>query len=205
MLRILSNPYRCDIIPIRRIITWKFGRITGYEGIYKISSLGRVKRVGKYRNQVKEWESNRILKPATKSKGYMYVQLSKNGKTSPKHIHRLVAEAFIPNPENKPTVNHKNGNKADNSLENLEWATYTENIHSIRILGNGNRIDAIKKPVLQYDLQGNFVAEYPSYREAQRQTGINSIDVVCRGERQKGRKQKTAGGYIWKYKEDVQD
>lgn len=184
---------------------WK--DVVGYEGIYKISSLGRVKRVGKYKNQVKEWESNRILQPATKSRGYMYVHLSKNGKASPKHIHRLVAEAFLPNPEKKPTVNHKNGNKADNSLENLEWATYTENnIHSIRVLGNGKRTEyAIKKTVIQYDLQGNFVAEYPSYREAQRQTGINAIDVVCRGERQKGRKQKTAGGYIWKYKEDIQD
>lgn len=59
--------------------------------------------------------------------------------------------------------------------------------------------------MIQLDLNFNFIAEYPSYREAQRQTGINSIDVVCRGERQKGRKQKTAGGYIWKYKEDVQD
>ena len=67
--------------------------------------------------QEKTWRSERILKPATKSRGYMYVQLSKNGKISPKHVHRLVAEAFIPNPENKPTVNHKNGNKADNSVE----------------------------------------------------------------------------------------
>ena len=91
-------------------------------------------------------------------------------------------------------------------MENLEWATYTENnMHSVRILGNDRQIEyAIKKPVLQFGLNGNFIAEYPSYREAQRQTGINSIDVVCRGERQKGRKQKTAGGYIWKYKEDIQ-
>lgn len=185
---------------------WK--DIVDYEGIYQVSNTGKIKRIGAYTNQTgKTWNSERILKPARKSRGYMYVQLSKNGKTCPKHVHRLVAEAFIPNPENKPTVNHKNGNKADNSVENLEWATYTENnIHSIRVLGNNKQIEySVKKSVLQFDLNGNFIAEYPSYREAQRQTGINSIDVVCRGERQKGRKQKTAGGYIWKYKEDIQD
>lgn len=184
---------------------WK--DVIGYEDIYQVSNSGKIKRIGAYTNQTgKTWRSERILKPATKGRGYMYVQLSKNGRARPKHVHRLVAEAFIPNPENKPTVNHKNGNKADNSVENLEWATYTENnMHSVRILGNDNQIEyAIKKPVIQFDLNGNFIAEYPSYREAQRRTGINSIDVVCRGERQKGRKQKTAGGYIWKYKEDIQ-
>lgn len=153
------------------------------------------------------WESERILKPARKAKGYLYVQLSKEGKTRAKHVHRLVAEAFMANPEGKPTVNHKNGNKSDNTVDNLEWTTYTENnMHSVRVLGNNKQIEySIKKAVLQYDLNGNFVAEYPSYREAQRRTGINGIDVVCRGERQKGKKQKTAGGYIWKYKEDIQD
>lgn len=185
---------------------WK--DVIGYEGIYQVSNTGKIKRIGVYTNQFgKTWEAERVLKPATKPKGYMFVQLSKDGKASPKHVHRLVAEAFTPNPQNKPTVNHKNGDKSNNSVENLEWATYTENnMHSVRILGNGKQKEyAVKKPVLQYDLNGKFIAEYPSYREAQRQTGINSIDVVCRGERQKGRKQKTVGGYVWRYKEDVQD
>ena len=185
---------------------WK--DVVGYEGVYQVSNTGKIKRVGKYTNQFgKTWGDERVLKPATKSKGYMYVQLSKDGEAKPKHVHRIVAEAFIPNPENKPTVNHKNRNKADNSVENLEWATYTENNrHIVRSLGNDKQIEyAIKKPVLQFDLNMNCIAEYPSYREAQRQTGISAIDVVCRGKRHKGRKQKTAGGYIWRYKEDVQD
>ena len=185
---------------------WK--DVVGYEGVYQVSNTGKVKRIGEYTNQTgKTWKSERILKPGCKAKGYLYVQLSKEGKASPKHVHRLVAEAFIENPDNKPTVNHKNGNKSDNAVDNLEWTTYTENnIHSVRVLGNNKQIEySIKKAVIQYDLKGNFIAEYPSYREAQRQTGISAIDVVCRGDRQKGRKQKTAGGFIWKYKEDIQD
>ena len=185
---------------------WK--DVIGYEGIYQVSNLGKVKRIGEYTNQSgKTWTSERILKPAVKPRGYLFVQLSRNGKTKPKHVHRLVAEAFIENPENKPTVNHKNGIKSDNRVDNLEWSTYTENnMHSVRVLGHNKQLEySIKKAVLQFDLEGNLIAEYPSYREAQRQTGINSIDVVCRGDRQKGRKQKTAGGYMWKYKEDIQD
>ena len=172
-----------------------------------MSNVGRVKRIGKYRNQVKEWESNKILKPAKKNNGYLYCQLSKDNKTSPKMIHRLVAEAFIENNDHKPTVNHKDGNRENNKVDNLEWATYTENnMHSLYVLNGyqkGNRENERGKPVLQYDLNGNFIREYPSYREAQRETGISAIDVVCRGARQKQKRQTTAGGYIWRYKEDV--
>lgn len=183
---------------------WK--DIPGYEGVYKASSYGRIKRVGAYKNQFrKSWESEKILKPGVKPNGYLFVNLSKDGKQKVHHVHRLIAETFIANTQNKPTVNHKDGDKSNNNIENLEWATYKENnIHSIQVLGNGrHRRNGGGKTVLQFDLDMNLIAEYPSYRQAVRETGILSIDVVCRGERQKGKKQKTAGGYIWRYKEDI--
>ena len=184
---------------------WK--DVLGYEGRYQVSNWGRVKRIGKYRNQVTEWESNKLLKPAKKNNGYLYCQLSKDNKTKPKMIHRLVAEAFIQNSDNKPTVNHIDGNRENNSSDNLEWATYKENnVHSLYVLNKykkGDRRNQRGKAVLQYDLDGNFIKEYPSYREAERETGISAIDVVCRGIRQKGKKQITAGGYFWRYKEDI--
>lgn len=97
---------------------WKKIRNTTYE----VSNLGRVRT--KEGNIKKLFEDN---------KGYMRLQLYVNGKRINKRVHRLVAEAFIPNPDNKPTVNHKDGNKKNNSVENLEWATYSENqYHSIK-------------------------------------------------------------------------
>lgn len=177
---------------------WK--DVIGYEGIYQVSNTGKVKRIGAYKNQHgREWISNRILKPATKSNGYMFVGLSKDNKVSSKHIHRLVAEAFIPNPFNKPTVNHKDGNKSNNTVENLEWVTYLENnMHSIKVLKRDSKNSSDSRPVLQFDKEGNFIKEYPSMREAQRQTGIDAIDKVCNHIKYR----KTAGGFRWEYKDN---
>ena len=177
--------------------------VRGYEGVYRVSNLGRVKRIGQYTNQTgTSWDSEKILRPAHNNNGYCFVQLSRNNVVSRKYVHRLVAEAFIENPDKKPTVNHKNCDKSDNRVGNLEWATYRENndyaIQMMKNSGGNKRNNTSSRVVQQLDLQGNVIREYPSYREAERQTGISAIDKVCAGAKYR----KTAGGYKWRYKEN---
>ena len=184
---------------------WK--DIEGHEGLYKISNCGRVKSLER---TVKKWDGvrvvrNRVLKHGINLKGYPIVILYKgSGKT--KTVHRLVAIAFIPNPENKPTVNHKKGIKTDNRASQLEWATLSENIlHAFRIglkigssptLGKFGKDNHSSKPVLQYSKLGKFIAEFESQTEASRKTGTSkgNLSSACNG------KYKSAGGFIWKYK-----
>ena len=171
---------------------WK--DVVGYEGLYQVSNLGRVKSF--------KYLKEKILKPSHKDNGYLFITLCKNGVMKRYYIHRLVASAFIPNPQNKPTVNHIDCDRTNNCVENLEWNTYAENndyaLKMMKDKGINKKNNKESKPVIQYDLDGNFIKEYPSYREAQRQTGITTIYVAC-----KGINQKTAGGYKWKYKEDI--
>lgn len=140
------------------------------------------------------------------SGGYCHVNLYKDKKIYTHKIHRLVAKTFIPNPENKPQVNHKNGIKTDNQVQNLEWATNSENeLHAYKYLGKTNGLpmkgklgknNPNSKIVLQIK-NGKTIAEFYGTLEAQRKTGIiyNNIIEVCKGRRM------TAGGYQWKYKD----
>lgn len=123
---------------------WK--DITGYEGLYQVSNFGRVKRLN----------TNRILKSAKSKGGYPYIVLSKNGITSNKTIHRLVAKAFIPNPENKPEVNHIDENKTNNKVSNLNWMTRKENVN------HGTRTERCLIPIIAINIKTGEVKEFAS-------------------------------------------
>lgn len=166
---------------------------------YQVSNLGRIKN-----------KKGKTLSQANVTNGYLIVNLCKNGKSSNKFVHRLVAMAFISNVENKPTVNHIDGNKHNNRVENLEWCTNKEQTaHALKIglIDNKNRDwskfakagqDANSKIVYQYDLNDDFINKYKSISEASRQTNTNHSNIImcCKGQR------KTAGGYKWRYKEE---
>ena len=164
---------------------WK--DIEGYEGLYQVSNLGRVKSLRR----------NIILRQGITRNGYEIVNLYKN-KSKYFLIHRLVANVFIPNPNNYPIVNHKDENKLNNCVDNLEWCTQKYNIN----YGTGiaRRARSQSKIVLQYSLDGTFIKEWKSMMDIQRNLGFNQshISECCRNIR------KTAYGYIWKYKKEIE-
>jgi hypothetical protein len=168
--------------------------VVGYEGLYQVSIDGEVKNV----------KTGRILRPCKSHKGYLLTYLYKDGKGKGYSVHRLVARAWIPNPDNLPQVNHINEDKTDNRVENLEWVTAKENVNWAtgieRAAKTKRGVYNIKtsKPVYQYTLDGQFIKEYPSTHEVERQTGFShtNISACCLGKY--GRK--TAYGYKWCYK-----
>lgn len=165
---------------------WK--DILGYEGLYQVSNFGRVKSL--------KFGKERILKLTKDKDGYLIVNLYKNNKSKTFKVHRLVAEAFIPNPDNLPQVNHKDEDKSNNILSNLEWCDvkYNQNYGTRnKRIGKSNTNGKRSKPVLQYTLDGKFVREWESYRECKR-NGFNHVSECCRG------KLKSCEGFIWKYK-----
>lgn len=107
---------------------WK--DIEGYEGLYQVSNYGKVKILPKFRNNGTNGyvSKEKLMKQCKHNLGYLFVVLSKNGKYKHFYVHRLLTQAFIPNPDNKPHVNHIDGNKQNNSIDNLEWCTAKENV-----------------------------------------------------------------------------
>jgi len=165
---------------------WK--DIIGLNGLYKISSLGRVKSVRK----------NKILKYDTSPSGYLFIGI-RNKKY---RLHRLVATHFIPNPLKYNQVNHKDLNKKNNCINNLEWCTWKDNLmHAIkngkklgRFLGMNDFVYIKDCPVNQYDLSGNFIKSYPSMSSAAWQFGSTSGNIS----RNVNGKTSHAYGFIWK-------
>ena len=152
--------------------------IKGYEELYGITSCGKV---WSYKRQ-------KFLKPMTNRYGYLFVNLSKDGERKNCYVHRLVAEAYIPNPDNLSEVNHKDENKTNNCLHNLEWCDHKYNMNY------GTRTEKTKKAILQYTLDGEFVREWPSATDVGKE--VQGLICNCL----KGKK-KSAYGYKWVYKD----
>ena len=187
---------------------WK--PIVGYEGLYEVSNLGKVKAIKWHRgNEEKE------IKPYTTYKGYLRLRLTKNGKGKQFQIHRLVAEAFIPNPENKPYIDHINTDRTDNTVwlnedgsinyekTNLRWVTNKENCNNPISKQNYSKSNKGKTavPILQFDKNMNFIKKWESMTDAETSLGIKSrLSEYC------GNKygRKTAGGFIWRYADDYE-
>lgn len=169
--------------------------VAGFDGIFEVSNLGNVMRlpVAKKPGTGNYGRPSRVLKSRKNNKGYPMVDLWYEGKRTQKLVHRLVAEAFIANPDNLPEVNHKDENPANCCAENLEWCTRIYNMN----YGNcGVKIaKANGKCVEQRRIDGSVVGRFQSILEAQRQTGVSQGSI---GDCLHGRR-KTAGGYIWHY------
>lgn len=172
--------------------------VKGYEGLYEVSSFGRVRSIGKGGSGNSKM---RIMSPRVTTKGYLSVQLWNNGIGKNHKIHRIVAEAFIPNWFDDTQVNHRDENKHNNHIDNLEWCSSkynsnygTRNERITEKMTNGK----LSKPVLQFTKTGEFVREWPSSQEVGRNGFDNStIRKCCNGKR------KSHNGFVWKYKSDV--
>lgn len=177
------------------IETWK--PVVGYETIYEVSNAGRVRSLDRVmfvdsRNTFLNYKGV-VLKQRLNNKGYYVVNLHKNNVMKSKTVHRLVAEAFIPNPNKLPAVNHLDTDRKNNTYENLEWCTFRDNI--VYHLSNDKRIRTLSKPVIARNLNTGDITTFSSVCEAHDITGANkgSIGRCANGFLRK------AGNYVWEW------
>jgi hypothetical protein len=200
ILKAIDESPTIDAVPVVR------KAVKGYEGYYEVDQFGRVfglDRTVTVADGDRTYEkpiAGRQLKQSKHSKGYKTVALTKDGETRHLFVHRIVAEAFLPNPDNLPMVNHKDEDKTNNFLENLEWCTAAYNRtygnaierHAKKLRGreSGKRI-----PVIQRYVDGVFVSRHDSVEAAARSVNGSggAISAVCKGKR------KLAYGYRWEY------
>lgn len=181
---------------------WK--PVVGYEGLYEVSNLGRIKsldRIVTNSNGVKITKKGRLLKLQKSIHGYLYVALSKSGKSKPISVHRYVAEAFLERKEGKAFVDHIDTDKTNNRASNLRWCTYLENFHNViteekwrEAIKNRNSTNAKRSKVYQFSMEGKLLNCFHSITEAKKQTGVTSIGYALMEKKNHNR---YAGGYLW--------
>jgi len=188
---------------------WK--DIEGYNGYYQVSNQGNVRSLDRYiEYKTKSGKTatcfypSHIVKGFISGRGYTYVALNLNGKSKTFAKHRLVAAAFIPNPNNLPSVNHKDLNKQNNKDSNLEWCTQLENLrHAIKNYNAGSQRKAgltRANKIYQYDSDWNLVAVYFGSGTVEKLLGIpaNTTLERCR------RKSNLSNGYYWRFAKDME-
>jgi hypothetical protein len=187
--------------------TWK--DIAGYEGMYQVSNTGKIKSLKRYRTNYSKLQlvPEKIKSLRKDPQGYLQVDLYKNNKQDCRRIHRVVAEAFIPNPENKPTVNHIDGDRNNNDVTNLEWADHREqNIHFYE--NNLKSAGSIKKAIKAMNKANSKKTKclndgkiYESASAAARVVGVSPslIMRVCRGKGKTAGKDEHGRPLRWKY------
>lgn len=173
----------------------------GYEGLYEVSNLGNVRSLDRY---VNHWQGGKCLKRGTllafghNSGGYSLVKLCDNGKEKTAKVHRLVAQAFIPNPDNLPWVNHIDENPANNTVSNLEWCTpqYNATCGTVPARKSASSVNhRSTSRAVQMVLDGTVIATFPSVMQVERELGYGhgNISKCCHG------KLPRAYGYEWRY------
>ena len=167
---------------------WKKFIYEGQETDYSVSTEGEVRK-----------DTTNYILSQSSQQDYKFVGLIINGKQKRMRVHRMVALTFIDNPDNKPYVNHINGNRSDNNVENLEWVTPSENTQ--HAVDTGLFKSGRARAVVQYNLNGEQMATFESASEAARQTGgsQSKITMCCRRQRD------SANDYQWRYYDDIQD
>ena len=190
-------------------MTEEWEDIEGYENLYQVSNMGRVKSLG---NGKSNKSKLKIMKTNLNHKGYPMISLCKDGKNKGYSVHRLVAKAFIPNPDNLPQVNHIDENKENNCVDNLEWCTneynhnYGTRIERVRqkqignpklktCLGKFGKDHHTSKPIIQFTLDGELVKKWDNAACAEREEQFNSrsISRCCNGKRH------THKDFIWEF------
>ena len=179
---------------------WK--DIPNYEGLYQVSNLGRVKSLPRLHGTI-YWKNEIILKINIARNGYAGVFLQKEKSKKRVSIHRIVAQTFLENYDEKLQVNHKDGNKLNNNIDNLEMMTASENQQHSRKLGLQISLKGADNPcskkILQYDKNDVFICEHKGIDATAKKIGIgtSTLSLCLRGKR------KMAGGYKWRYANDT--